>query len=114
MDPISNADRLVRLLRQRLEERGKAKTGKSVATASSVQQRGIEATKAIAGRFARDGGSDAALRRTLVEQLLADQFGAGLINDTKFQQLVDKVATAMEADPGVAELLEQVIAELKR
>jgi hypothetical protein len=114
MDPISNADRLVRLLRQRLEERSKARTAKSAAPASSVQPRGIEATKAIAGRFARDGGSEAALRRTLVEQLLADQFGAGLVNEPKFQQLVDRVASAMEGDPGVAELLEQVVAELKR
>jgi hypothetical protein len=113
MDPIFNADRLVRLLRQRLAERSKAKPSQPTNPASELQNRGIESTKAITGNFARAGGSGKATRRTLIEQLLADQFGNELVNEPKFQELVERVAVTMEADPAVAEMLEQVTEELK-
>jgi hypothetical protein len=114
MDPVSKSDRLIRLLRQRLEERSKARSAEAATPASRVQPRGLEATKAIADRFARDGGSDAALRRTLVEQLLAEQFGTSLVNEAKFQQIVDRVTSAIKSDPSTSQIFEQVIAELKK
>jgi hypothetical protein len=114
VDPISNADRLVRLLRQRLEERSKAKSSDQTAATAQVRARGLDATKVITGQFARAGGKDGTLRRTLVEQLLADQFGSGLVNEPKFQQVVDRVTSAMEADPDIAQILGEVVLELKR
>jgi hypothetical protein len=114
MDPVSNADRLVRLLRQRLAERGKAQSGRSASAPSEVQHRDPATTKAITGNFARAGGTAQALRRTLIEQLLTDQFGAAMANEPKFQQIVDRVASAMNADPDIAAMMEQVIGELKR
>jgi hypothetical protein len=113
MDPISNADRLVRLLRQRLEERSKAGSSDAAKPALSVQARSVDATKKIAGRLAREGGANAILRRALIEQLLADQFGVGILNEAKFQQLVDRVETAMEDDPQVSNLLGNVLLQLK-
>lgn len=114
MDPISNADRLVRLLRQRLEERSKAKSTRPTGGATEVHARSVDATKAITGRQAKAGGSNKELRRTLIEQLLADQFGPALVNEAKFQQMVDNVASAMEADAGISGLLEEVLVELKK
>jgi hypothetical protein len=114
MDLISNADRLVRLLRQKLEQRSNAKSAQSSSAPITEYARGINATKAITGQYARAGGREDALRRTLVEQLLADQFGTELVNEPKFQQVVDKVTDAMVADPDVADILGQVVTELKR
>jgi hypothetical protein len=108
MDPISNADRIVRLIRQRLEERTKAAITNKSQQAASVQAREHSAS-AIAGELARAGAQDEQLRRSLVEQLLADQFGPVLVNDARFQQIVDLVARAMTADPAVGRLMAATI-----
>lgn len=114
MDPISNADRLVRLLRQKLEERKRLEGAKSPAAVSAVQPRASGAAASIAGSLARAGVDAPALRRAIVEQLLADQLGAGMVNDAKFQQLVDEVTRIMEADATIAQLFDEAIDGLGR
>lgn len=113
MDPISNADRLARLLRQKLEER--SKTGKRTATAprQAVQPRGVEAVRAVTGRLAGAGVDDAHLKRALIEQLLADQFGSEMLNEPRFQQIVDQVADIMQTDKSISDLLGKAMADLK-
>jgi hypothetical protein len=113
MDPISNADRLVQMLRQRLEERSKAKETTKAPKTGKIARRSPDAVRAIAGQFARSGVDDEQLRRSIVEQLLADQFDPALVNEPKFQQVVDRVTETMESDPGVKALLGKVVAELR-
>lgn len=115
MDPISNADRFVALLRQKLAERADARKGQKAETAAGeTRQRGAELVQGVAARAARAGQDDRKLRRTIVEQLLADRFGAKLVNEPRFQEVIGQVEELMAADPQLSALLGEVIAEIRR
>jgi hypothetical protein len=112
MDPISNADRLVILLRQKLRERAKA--GAAVRPGKAAEQgvaapspTGIQALAAI------EGSDERPLRRALIQNLLADQLGPALLNDAQFQQIVSRVTEAIEDDPGAARLLSRLVSDLR-
>lgn len=110
MDPISQIDQLVLVLRQRILERSKtAGAGRRGAT-RDTRATSAEALKALAAMEAVD---DHQLRRALVQNILADQFGHGLVNDTKFQQVVERVTEALESDEGGALLLNRFVGELR-
>ncbi|MBV8975777.1 MAG: hypothetical protein JOZ13_00185 [Alphaproteobacteria bacterium] len=113
MEPISPADRLVMLLRQKLEERARTQRGsgkqaheKPDAT-QPLEPSGIHALAAL------DGADDRSLRRAIVQNLLADQLGQGLINDAQFQQVVSRVTDAIEDDPTASGLMQRVLAEIR-
>lgn len=111
MDPISNADRLVLLLRSKLEERARvAAGGRTTAKPSTGQPDAASGVRALA---AMEGGDDRPLRRAVLQNLLADQLGAELVNDAQFQQLVSRVSDAIEEDAAAAALLSRVISELR-
>jgi hypothetical protein len=112
MEPISNVDRLVVLLRRRLLERSKAagsarkdKAGGSGERAGEVSQ--LRALAAI------EGVDDRQLKRALIQNILADQFGNEMLNEAKFQQMVDRVTEGLEGEPGSATLLTRVVGELR-
>lgn len=113
MDPVSNTDRLVRLLRQQLEQRSRSKRTQKTQTSEPVRQDGVERLRAVAGEVTEAGGQDHQLRRLLVEQLLSNQFGSQFVNEPRFQQIVDQVAETMAADPWIYDLLNQTIGELR-
>jgi hypothetical protein len=113
MDPVSNANRIAMLLRQRLQERARAapagRSGKKdVAGAGDAAGR-----SAVRGAAAIEELDDRKLRRVIVENILADQFGGGLVNEARFQQIVDQVADAIAADEHGALVLAQVVADLR-
>ena len=107
MDPISNADRVVMLLRERLRERGGASGRKPESSSTGVTPRSVEALAKI------HNVDDRQLRRTFIQNILTDQFGSSVLNSAKFQQLVGRVTDALEADPETAALLSGSIEELK-
>src|SRR4051812_31275321 len=111
MDPVSNAGRIAMLLRARLQERAKsgaaARSGHRDA-ADAASRRG-----AVRGADVIEGLDDRRLRRALIENILADQLGAGLVNDAKFQQVVDQVTETIEGDGDGALLLARAIADLR-
>lgn len=113
MDPVSNANRIAMLLRQRLQERSRgaaAETGgrRDLPGAADAPRKG-----ALRGASAIDALDDRRLKRALIENILADQLGAGLINDAKFQQVIDQVTEAIDADADGALLLARTIADLR-
>lgn len=112
MDPISNVDRLVILLRQRLRERSRTAGAKRGAGASRAEAplTGRAAVQALA---AVDGVDDHQLKRALIQNILADQLGGELINEAQFQQVVDRVTTALESEQATARLLTRVVGELR-
>lgn len=110
MDPVSNVDRLVLLLRQRLRERegakgiGRVRSG----TTSRAERSGTaQALAAIAGV------DDRQLRRALIQGLLSEQFGARLVNEARFQQVVDRVVDALESDEEGVALLGRVTKDIR-
>ena len=113
MDAISNADRFVILLRQKLAERAQAKKSASSLPVIGKPVTGHDAIRAVAGRTARAGAEDNILRRTIVEQLLAQRFGAAIVNEARFQQIVDQVSELMASDSGLGDLFADVMAQAK-
>jgi hypothetical protein len=53
------------------------------------------------------------LRRALVQNLLTEHFGASLLNDAQFQQVISRVAGAIEDDAEASKLMAQVLSELR-
>lgn len=111
MEPISNTGKLALLLRQRLLERSRAAGGGKL--------RGIlDAAPAIGPGAARalaqvDGVDERQLRRALVQDILADQFGSQMLNQAQFQQIIDSVTSALEDDAGASALLTTVVSSLR-
>lgn len=108
MEPISNVDRLVLLLRQRLQERDRSsKTSRKEREKKSA----LSAATALA---AVDSIDERQLRRAIIQGILGDQFGSAMINEAKFQQVVDRVSQAIENDDDARKLLDRVGQDLKR
>lgn len=110
MDAISNVDRLVVLLRQRLMERAKAAPAARGAKQGETAERGRAALDAL---VAVEGVDDRQLKRALIQSVLADQFGSDRINDAQFQQVVERVTAALDGDPNGNKLLARVVQDLR-
>lgn len=112
MDPISNVDRLVLILRQRLQERAKASASRADRRERPGEQSatGLDNVQAMA---AIEGVDDHQLGRALIQSILAENFGPEMLNEAKFQQLVERVTEAIEADEGGASLLSRLVGELR-
>ena len=94
MEPISNADRLVLLLRQKLQERAKA--GRAANRQKAVPDSPAEPS-ALQALAAVESVDEGVLRRAFVQNLLADQLGPELLNDAQFQQIVSRVTALLSA-----------------
>ena len=113
MDPVSNADRLVLLLRQKLQERAKAG---AAGKAERKDRQGADAPaepSGLAALAAVESADERTLRRAFIQNLLADQLGPDLLNDAQFQQIVSRVTEAIEEDRGASRLLNRLIGELR-
>lgn len=113
MDPISNVDRVVLLLRQRLEERKRALQKSNSAALSPANRRRDTQVGGVRALASLDGVDEKAMRRAFIQTLLADQFGQSLINDAQFQQVVERVTDAIEADPATSRLLSRFLSDLR-
>ncbi|HEX8669687.1 MAG TPA: hypothetical protein VF727_15080 [Allosphingosinicella sp.] len=113
MDPISNVDRLAMLLRQRLAERAKAEGRKSERKGGSGAG-DVKGRRAVEALASVEGVDERQLRRALVENVLADQLGPELLNEAKFQQVVERVTETLTEHPGTARLLDRVLGEMRR
>jgi hypothetical protein len=113
MDAISNADRFVVLLRQKLAERAKSRATQRTSAAQSAKAEQRDTVTAVSSRAAKAGAEDRKLRRTIIEQLLLDRFGTALVNEARFQEIIDQVTELMAAEPGLSELFADVIAHVK-
>lgn len=112
MDPVSNVDRLVHILRQRLAERSRPSSARVAGASTRPDERSAPAgLHALAGVDAVD---ERQFRRALVQGILTEQFGAELINDAKFQQVVSQVSQALEGDEASSRLLGAIASELRQ
>ena len=114
MEPISNADRIILLLRQKLLERSRAAGVGRSPTRPRPAGSPLAEPAGVAALAALDGADEHMVRRALIHNLLAEHFGSDLINDAQFQMIVSRVTEAIEEDPEACQLLSQVLAELRR
>ena len=104
MEPVSGADRVAALLKQRLLARARelhAGTPHTDLPPGRVDL--VSPTSAVKGDDERQR------RRTLIQSILADEFGDLLVNDAEFQQVVDRVLGAIESDATGSTLLAGVL-----
>jgi hypothetical protein len=113
MDPVSNANRIAMLLRQRLQERAKGGAAARSGRKEAGPADGTAGKSAVRGAGAIGALDDRKLKRALIENILADQLGNGLINEAQFQQVVDQVTETIEADADGGPLLARVVADLR-
>lgn len=112
MDPISGADQLVILLRQKLQERARASSKSKAAKHSKVGGEPV-GLPSIYTLLSAEGADPGLLRRALVQNLLAEHFGQEMINDAQFQQIVSRVTGLVEEDADASTLVLQVLSDLK-
>lgn len=110
MDPISSADRLALILRQKLLAR--VRTDRTRSKPSATTPRG-DAAAAIQALASADDVSDEALGRAFIQNILVDELGDELINQAQFQHVVDQVTDAIAGDQQGSKLLTRVLAELR-
>jgi len=111
MDAISNVDRLVLILRQKLAERAKVAAPKQQPSAASRQNTGLHGVQALA---AVDSVDDRQFKRAVIQSILSEQLGGDLINEAKFQQVVSRVTDALDEDATASKLLSRVASELRK
>ena len=110
MDPISNVDMLVALLRQRLLER--SRTGRAASPRAASDRRGVE-RETLHTLAAIQAVDDHQLGRALIQSVLTEHFGAQLINEARFQQVVDRVTETLEGDADSARILNGLLRDLR-
>lgn len=113
MDPVSNANRIAMMLRARLQERAKAGAAGRASRADSKASGEASRKGAVRSAEAIEGLDDRRLRRALIEDILTDQFGTALVNDARFQQVVDQVTDAIEADAEGGAIFSRVVEDLR-
>lgn len=124
-DPVSRLNQVVLLLRQQLLSRaGKEKSGVGQATGGRVSDARAsrssrqDLNKVISARMdtLRNAGvqSDHLLKRAFIEQILVSGLGDHLVNEAKFQEMVDEVLKTLTQDQELGLLLEVVIGAAHR
>lgn len=113
MEALSNADRFVVLLRQKIAERANAKVA-SGKRPTAVTRTAKGSQRSITGAIAQAGADDRNVRRTIIEQILTDSLGAQIANEPRFQQIVERVAEIINADVDLGAMLAEVVAEIRR
>lgn len=109
MTRISQSDQVVRLLREQLD-----KTARKEPTArtSAVGRNGAQDPLARLKAVADEEMGQAARNRALVRALLTDGLGADVANDPAFQDVVERVTTMIEREPGGDRLLADAMKQL--
>ena len=107
MGPVSLPDRFAILLRARLEARARAaRAGQPTLSKAAASQASLMVLAARAGADKKQ------LSRMMIEQMLTENFGSKLANEAGFQQVISRVAEAMEEDPELANQMEILLASL--
>jgi hypothetical protein len=110
MTVVTPVEGLVALLRQRLMADAK---GRSILKAGQPRNTEHQAGSLVQALAEIEGFDERRLRRALIQDLLTDHFGKALVNDARFQQVVDRVTATLDEDAEGARLMSRVIADLR-
>lgn len=113
MTRITKSDQLAILLRQQLSQLSRRKTSSTgSAKGQSVKSgSGLSRVQQIA---ASNGFSDSDVQRALIQGLLEEELGDGLMNDAKFQQLINRVHSIIRDDPDALMVLKESVKQLEK
>lgn len=118
VDPAVAAARLAALMRSAFEAR-RARPPRRAAGPVAVPLAPVDDLRStLAGRIkvlsAGQPTQRSAVVRLLVESLLTRELGKGLVNDPRFQGVVDDVVAALEDSPVLGTDLDRIVEHLSR
>lgn len=109
MTRVGNTDQIMALVRsqlKRMTKRERSAGGDKVNQADSP--RALSQNERIQALSAIEDLSDEEFARGLVRAFLSEEFGEAVSNSSGFQQIVERTAGVMQADPQISALLRQV------
>lgn len=111
MTSISNVDQVMLLLRQRLRSLSDNKNvvRKSKIAAERSEKSSVKRVKAL---VMLKEMPEKDFERTFIQGLLTDEFGEAMINDPKFQEIVDRVLNVIHSDQKSSALLKEASNQL--
>ena len=112
MTRITDNQQLIMLVREQLSRVSRSKIAKSNKVKNDgrpVQTAGVSAAKQLAesGEFSVEE-----LQRSVVQGLLTEEFGDGILNDARFQQAIDQIAQIIRDDPESSKLMQDSLRQL--
>ena len=109
---IDQNQQLIALVRQQLGQVSRAKVARTAKNKNNTSSDSIHDVGRLRKLAAREGISDEAMQRALVQGILTEEFGEGLINDAQFQQVVDRITRLLQADERTMALLQHSVRQL--
>lgn len=111
MTRITSSDQVLLLLRSHLDRAQGNKRKKTAAAARGATTASTRLQRVQ--RMANDQAlSNSEIRRSLLAGMLAEEFGDAVVNDSKFQQMVDDVLRVVEQDERGRTLLDRAVTQL--
>lgn len=113
MTRITNADQVLLLLRSHLERSGRSRRkGGAAKTANSTPSHptSLQRVQEIAQAEAL---SDDDIKRTLISCILIDEFGPDVVNDAKFQDVINDVTRVLNQNSKGRRLLDLSVKQLR-
>jgi hypothetical protein len=113
---------MLELVRSLAAERGK-RTGRQTGgkaqpgvahQANDIKALRVRLTTLVAGIDPDDGEGISQMRRSLLQEIVAWEFGADIVRDPEHGRMIDAIERAIDADPRMSERLRDLIRALKR
>lgn len=122
MDPINRLNSIMAVLQRQISETGRhARPGykptsgqiPSIAPAApALQELKRKLQKRLSAISPDDGQKDHKSQRLFLESVLAWEFGDGLLQESRFDELVDNIQQALSSNPAVASRIRELMTEL--
>lgn len=113
MTRITNSDQLAILLRQQIGQLLRKTTSAKGKTAKGERnQFAVSDLSRIQQIAASEEFGESEVQRALIQSLLVEELGEGLMNEAKFQQLIDRVHAIIRDDQDSARLLKDSVRQV--
>ncbi|MEK6540961.1 MAG: hypothetical protein AABZ45_02440 [Pseudomonadota bacterium] len=112
MTSISQVDQAIFILRERLRQVRKGRTGK-VTVPAKVGKKSTQPLAQIMRLAAVETLPPREIRCALVRTLLAEAFGDEVANDLSFQAVADRVTAMLDETQETKDMLDRAVAELR-
>ncbi|MBC7768239.1 MAG: hypothetical protein H7124_05580 [Phycisphaerales bacterium] len=112
MTRITNADQVLLLLRAQLQRSEKQRRKETSRTNAGRSERGRPLER-LKGLIDEGRTPHAELARAMIAAVLADDLGEDVVNEPRFQAMVEQVWTTIERDPASSALLRDCVASLR-
>lgn len=105
MTRVTNTDQILLLLQQQLQRVSGRKETRRTAKVGSNRPGQLPTIGRLKALAQLQELSNEEFERTLIQGLLIDEFGEAVVNDPRFQKMVDKVLAIISSDMQTRQLL---------